>query len=306
MSPNTSIMGRLRNDWELPMSTPKNHHHVACFHLKRFTLEGTKDGTLWVTDTERNKQWGPTAVKNVATEKDFYKADEVPGIDPMWFERLLGESVEPVFSALLDSIIESGEIPASGQDRNDFINFVALTSARGQIYRRMTNQSFDSHTKQQLREFLSTEAGREKFLEGTDLTVEQTLEMLEGDNVTISMSPNTQLKAIMSATDLALNIFDGRRWFASRVAEGAPDLICSNAPVGLFAVRPLMGHGVQPWLDPNAVAVVPLSRRVAALGIVGFEPVQELDMKKVMRINRATANGATQLYSAEEKFVIAD
>ena len=82
------------------MNVPRKHHYVPNFYLKGFTKEGTEDGRIWVTDTKLKNQW-PSSPKNSASEKDFYRAQLVQHPDPMWFEKLMANQVEPQLSSIL-------------------------------------------------------------------------------------------------------------------------------------------------------------------------------------------------------------
>jgi hypothetical protein len=103
-----------------------------------------------------------------------------------------------------------------------------------------------------------------------------------------------------------LHVFNARQWYARRVPEGEPDLICSNSPLGLIFFGPPYGGKLLRWLEPYAFVVMPLSRRVVAFGGVvdGVEPPKELNRNWVVAINRAVAKGASQLYSAERTIAI--
>jgi hypothetical protein len=84
-----------------PQKEPRRHHYVPRFWLAGFTDTGEKDGTLWVTDLPRKKQWqakpGSTGFIN-----DFYRISE-EDLDPVIVEKALAEmegDVAPILRAI--------------------------------------------------------------------------------------------------------------------------------------------------------------------------------------------------------------
>jgi len=61
------------------------------------------------------------------------------------------------------------------------------------------------------------------------------------------------------------------------------------------------------WLDPNAMVVMPLSRRVAAIGsLKDMKHPQVLGTKQVARINATIIGGASEAYCSEPAFTVAE
>ena len=71
------------------MTTPRLHHYVPQFYLRRFT---GADGKLWVWDKITDRTF-PTTPKAIAAETDFYWLHEFEqaGLDPLTMERQLAD-----------------------------------------------------------------------------------------------------------------------------------------------------------------------------------------------------------------------
>jgi Protein of unknown function (DUF4238) len=79
----------LSNKRHIAMKSPKLHHYVPQFYLRRFTDAG---GQLWVWDKVKDAIF-QTNPKNVAAENDFYAMKQLAdaGHDPYTMERQLSE-----------------------------------------------------------------------------------------------------------------------------------------------------------------------------------------------------------------------
>lgn len=287
---------------------PRKHHYVPRFLLKGFTKEGTSDGTLWVTDVERMTQRASN-VNNAAVEGDFYRVDLGPGIDPMWFEKILGNEVEPSLSKALDFILDTKDVPPCGLARDAFLNLVATSIARGPLMRTLNSQSFDGGVRNSIRKMAESEEGRTKLkrqLEATEQSLEEFLALLANKDLAFDLDRFTHIKAIVSQVGLAVEGFDKREWAIRESAPDVPDLICSDAPVGLIPLGKVqLSETVAVWFNPNVLVVMPLSRRIAVFGSLTDRQLPELlDTQLVVAINDAVARGACQIYSSEQVFAV--
>jgi hypothetical protein len=78
------------------------HHYVPQCWLAGFIDTGEKDGTLWVTDLKRKRQWS-CKPSGVGHRRDFYRVDDPSVSDPLAIEKIFSKiesDVAPVFSAL--------------------------------------------------------------------------------------------------------------------------------------------------------------------------------------------------------------
>ena len=77
------------------------HHYVPQCWLAGFTESGQKNGTLWVSDLRRRKQW-PTTPPNAGHRRDFYRLSS-PVVDPVVVEKFyskLEDGIAPILRAL--------------------------------------------------------------------------------------------------------------------------------------------------------------------------------------------------------------
>ena len=287
------------------MSTREKHHFVPRFYLKGFTKESSVDGKLWVVDLKNRKCWQNTPAK-AACEGDFYKGDLGPDVDPMWLERALGSVVEPLMAEVLRFILDTKEIPPCGQAHDVFLNLVATSFVRGRAMREQTSLSIDANMRELLADLASSDADNAflKALKDTGLSAEEFLSLNNQGAFQYDFDRVTYLKAMIDATSLVLKAFARRDWTVRIVADDAPDLICSDAPVGIIALAkevPLV------WFDPNALVVMPLSRRVAVIGsLKDVEHPDFLGTMHVARINTSIIRAATEAYCSEPAFTVAN
>ena len=286
------------------MNAPRKHHYVPKFYLKGFTKSASVDGKLWVVDLDIRKSWRTTPAK-AALEGDFYRGDLGHNVDPMWLERGLGEDVEPPMAQVLEFILDTKEIPPCGAAHDIFLNLVATSLVRGPSMRLMNSASFDEGIKRTLRELTSSKDGLamlQKIVEGSDVSADELLEYSEQGAFEYDFDRITHLKALFDQLDLALGILSTRKWTARIVADDAPDLVCSDTPVGMI---PLDKEVPLLRLDPNVLVVMPLNRRVAAVGSMnGVKHPDALGVMQVARINATIIRGVTQAYCSEPAFTV--
>jgi hypothetical protein len=65
------------------------HHYVPQCWLAGFTESGQKDGKLWQTDLDAQRQW-PTNPLNAGHQRDYYRLSD-PRKDPLAVEKKLSE-----------------------------------------------------------------------------------------------------------------------------------------------------------------------------------------------------------------------
>jgi len=285
------------------MSTPRKHHFVPKFYLRGFTKDSSDDGKLWVVELERRKSWRSSPAK-AACEGDFYKGELGPDVDPMWLERGLGSFVEPLMAEVLEFILDTKEVPPCGQARDVFLNLVATSLVRGRAMREYMSQSIDATLRQTLGELAGSDAGTAlvKAIEDAGMSAQEFISLNNQEAFQYDFDRVTYLKAMISQTSLALDAFARRDWIVRIVADDAPDLICSDAPVGLIA---LTGEVPRLWFDPNALVVMPLSRSVAAIGSTKkVKQPEVLGTAHVARINRTIVGAASQVYCSEPAFTV--
>ena len=73
-------------------SEPRKHHFVPSCWLSGFTDTADKNGTLWVTDLKKKKQWGSSPAKT-GYIRDFYRSPNMQP-DPTIAEKHLSDNSE--------------------------------------------------------------------------------------------------------------------------------------------------------------------------------------------------------------------
>ena len=278
-------------------------HFVPKFYLKGFTKESSIDGKLWVVNLDNRKSWQTTPAQ-AAREGDFYTGDIGSGVDPMWLERALGESVEPLMAVVLAFVLDTKEIPPCQCARDGFLTLVATSLVRGRAMRAFNSTSFDEGIKRTLEEFAKSDDGNafRKILEESGLSPDEFSSLNAQGAFQYDFDRITHLKAMSAQVNIALDAFSRRQWITRVVADDAPDLICSDVPVGMI---PLAKEVPLLWFDPNVLVVMPLNRRVAAIGAIKhIEQPEMLSIKQVARINTSIIGGATEAYCSEPAFTV--
>lgn len=109
--------------------TGKRQHFIPQAYLKRFTDTGKKDGTLFVYDLIKDREF-QCKPDNVAHRNQFYRLnkDLYHGVDPDAVDRLLDKNV-PTLDKLIDEITNTKVIPAEKNGESIF-DQIALLIAR--------------------------------------------------------------------------------------------------------------------------------------------------------------------------------
>jgi len=286
------------------MNVPRNHHYVPQFYLKGFTKRSCVDDALWVCDVLKRRAWQSTPLKS-ARERDFYRGDLGPTVDPMWLERVLGNDVEPFMAQVLEFILDTKAIPPCGLAYEVFLNFVATSLVRGPSMRTATSTVFHARIQQMVTKLAAVDQGQSRFREALGIhgnTLEEMLRLNEQGAFNYDFDRITHLKAMIAQVGIALEAFARRTWTIRALDDGLPDFVCSDVPVGII---PLAKKVPLVWFDPNALIVMPLDRRTVTLGSVNELALPgELEIRHIAHINATTACGASQVYCSGSEFVV--
>ncbi len=284
------------------MNRPTKHHYVPKLLLKGFTKALVVDDTLWICDIKLRRAWDRSP-ESAAIERNFYRWENSGTLDPMWLERLLGDKVEPRMAEALKQSIQNLAVSDDEEMRTHFLTLVASSVIRGPAMRAMNSDSFNSGIQELIAEWLKPENYQGQFkdlLSATGKSVEELREMNQQGVFQYDVDKNTHLQAIIDQAIHLVGIFSRRRWVVLPLSDDAPDLICSDSPVGLL---PLKGYSGLSWLDPNTLVTFPLNRRTLALGLANdYKYPDKVFPRFVASVNRVTGAGATQVYSSEPRF----
>ena len=116
------------------MSDNRNQHTVPQAYLKRFTNNASQ---LYVFDKHTKTAFGPTHMRNVGAERDYYNVpppSEITGFDPQIVDKILQAS-ESKFGTLLDEIIESLRTRITAKQKVQLAFHLALQILRTREFR---------------------------------------------------------------------------------------------------------------------------------------------------------------------------
>lgn len=289
---------------------PRKHHYVPKFHLAGFTMSGTEDGQLFVTDKLRRNKWDSTP-KKTARETDFYRVD-LANMDPVGIEKAFSD-VEGKCATVVRDVIADKRLP-TGDDFGTLLNFVAISATRIPIIRSTIAAGIDGLMKQFGRQALLGPEGAKRLREipenasMSDEEMVQFQAFIAGNDYTIDVDQNWHIHTMLEAIDALLPALAKRNWAVWSVAEGAPDLVCSDRPVALYATKqfpPLLPPG---FGTPNTLLTLPLNRRVMLASQFEEMPAESsvIDRDDVAAMNSLQALHAIQVYSSVEDWVWVD
>jgi hypothetical protein len=118
------------------MSTPRRHHLVPRFFLKRFAKS---DKLVMIRRDDPQGKPHTTGTQNAAVESDFYKVTTTEGEQSMAIETYLS-GVEADAGAAMQRLATPNGFPPSPHDRKGISRFLAFQTIRGQNARSWIQQ----------------------------------------------------------------------------------------------------------------------------------------------------------------------
>ncbi len=308
---------------------PRKHHYLPQFYLAGFTQNGRQDGRLYVLDRSEKTQ-RPSTPKNTAHQRDYHAVDLGPRVGRMGVETALA-TVEGQQAAVLRRVLDEQHLPPEDDKAiADLMAFVALMSVRIPRFRKFVSELIDRAEKAQARVMFASEVGRASFRAGIDAilpTLEpmkrrevedfladdpdlaKMVEFVNSDSYRIGYGRDEQdrtwnVQTMLRMWIVLIPVLVERQWSLWLVSDDGPDLVCSDSPVYL-GWRKQVGGPYSPGFGiPETIVTVPLSRRVALVGV--FEPLpkrREIGKAEVARLNLSTVMYGSTVYSAEPDFV---
>jgi hypothetical protein len=289
---------------------PRKSHYIPAFYLVGFTASGEVGGNLFVFDQSTGRDW-VSSPRNAATERDFYMVDLGPGEDPDIMEKILAR-LETDFSGILQDIVAQQRFPASSEDFNWFLNFVALMVARIPRTRRIASEAVDRATKAHLRQALASRDGWDQFRQAcaaggheiADDEYEHYKKFAESENYSVGLDQTSHVQMMAKdMIDALLPALAERSWALGVATEESPDFICSDVPVGVW---PVLGADLEKpitLLTPNTVLSCPISRRMVAIARYEKQrPVRVVVSRGVSLFNTWTLSEARHVFSSTSDF----
>jgi hypothetical protein len=271
---------------------------VSQFLLAGFTEDGSRDGTLFVSDLQ-TKRWWRAKPADAANQRDLYELDVegIDGLDRMAAEKGLAVT-EGRTASILTTLINDPSAMLSQGDLEQLLYFVAL-----QVGRVPSEQPRVEDAYQRLIDALATpetwEAERKKRkLADLDYSYEE----LRGQVGTQSLQTLFVLTMI-AAADILLSVLARRKW--SLLVSSNIDFICSDRPATTIT-RTERRQPTPPGriADLELDIIVPLHARLCLFGTRpgGIVPVANDEL--VGELNSCLARGAARfLVSKDSDFV---
>jgi len=308
---------------------PRKHHYVPQFYLAGFTQNGRQDGRLYVLDRSEKTQ-RPSSPENTAHQRDYHAVALGPSVDRMGVEKALA-TVEGQQAAVLRRVLGEQDLPPEDDEAiADLMAFVALMAVRIPRFRELVSDFIDRAEKAQARAMFASEAGRASFTAAMDALlptlgplkrkeVENFLaddpdlakmaEFVNSDSYRISYGRDEQdrtwdVQTMLRMSIVLIPVLAERYWSLWLVSDNGPDLVCSDSPVYLGWTKQVSGLYPPGFGVPQTIVTVPLSRRVALVGM--FEPLpkrRDIGEAEVARLNLSTVMYGSVVYSAEPDFV---
>lgn len=308
------------------MSKPsRRHHHVAAFHLARFTESGGQGGTLHVYDLQRRQRYQRTP-KTTGHERDFYRID-VDGVDPLAFEKEFLRDVEGPAARAIERVIVAarGAVNAglrlfrvAPEDLLALLTFMAVQAMRGPNQRASFDRLTTQLAKEAVRHLARDKAAfaRRKASDPSlaDLTFEDVRQMLRDPTFMLKTDTTTQLQMALPAVPSIVEQLVLRTWSIAIAPRGAPPFICTDNPV-ITLPGPDTPMGIPCGFATRGSSVVmPLSRTEVLTGIRPEPPepstthlgVHYVDAGDVGTLNGLLVNFAHRyVYCCDDDFVLA-
>lgn len=278
---------------------PRKHHYVSRFLLSGFTNDGTKDGTLYVSDLKEKKCWAASGTANAAHKRDLYELDidGIVGLDPMAAEKGLSV-IEGRTAAILKSMRTQPSAMLSQEDLRQLLYFVALQVGRVPSERPRVEEAY-GRLESALETPESWEAERKRRgLNGPEYSYDE----LRSQIGTQSMQTLFVLTMI-AAAEVLLPVLAKRAWGLLVAAEGA--FICSDRPV----VTITRGVPPDPTLpgrlaDMDLDLWAPVHAELCLFGTKPSGPIPPVNRKLLATLNTCVARAADRfLFSREQDFI---
>jgi len=288
---------------------PRKSHYLPKFYLAGFTASGKVDDNLYVLDQASGRDWTSSPAK-AATERDLYVVDLGPSENPDMVEKCLG-NLEGDFASVVRGIIERQQLP-TGDDFNWFLNFVALMVARIPRTRKVVAQVVDRKSKDDLLKQLATREGWNQFREVcgsaghkiADDEYEEFKRVASSEDYTADFDQTTHVQMMVKQMmDALLPDLAKRNWSLGIAADEAPDLICSDFPVGVWPAKSAELAKPITLQSPNTVLSFPITRRLIAIARYERQcPVLGIIPQGIAMFNTWTLFQARQVFSPAPDF----
>lgn len=242
------------------MNNPIKHHYLPKFYLAAFTSAADSD-LIWVFDQEK-AQLRPSAPKNEACVRDFYKIDRTNVEDPYIVEKLLA-SQESDSASAIRALIGAKRF-TSASHKSHILMFVATLVARSPAMR----VKLEAHFTEQVMQWAY---GSHPLKDGGTAENAEFLESLSREVEQRTLVDRTwMIKSFLESIVPIYRLLRSKDWTIVTPAEGG-QFITSDHPVSLHWSKEYVDGGGNtkktPGIgQPHSEITVPLSKSLALLG----------------------------------------
>jgi hypothetical protein len=251
------------------MNMPRKHHFIPKSYLSAWSSSGDLDGMLQVIDRLGRKEFQVKPI-NAAKESDLYMID----IDDVVDDSIRPEDVEKFFgkiesdtASVLKDIVRDHVFP-DGDSLDKLMMYIACLVFR--VPRRLA--WFDSTMQEPFKFIYKKMKERGQFPEIEDGDIEKRIDkLIESGGISLRLNQNPRLDMMLYCISTVCPYLQHRHWTVLTADDSAGDLICTDNPVLLEwtksdCVGMSPGFGLE-----NTLVFVPVSPRVALLGLWGAE-----------------------------------
>jgi hypothetical protein len=287
------------------MSAPRRHHYLPVVYLTGFA--SSVDAPLSVIGTDGHRR--STRPSALAFEKDLYRVEDVPGVDPNDFEKDFA-NLEGMFATVVRRISETDALPPPhATEFQVLLDFMALTLARGPVLRDRVVASIRRQAEEIDRSIRASPeayaAALERVRGPDDPVIDPTLldqaRQLELGKDIILTIPNTFFMQMLFKGMEAFRKMLGRRSWVLLRAGGVEFATCDRA----VGYTPQVGQtvGRAPEIDePSRDVTFPITRQYLLRGEA--RPSMSDDAGRALVIDRqATANLNSATIARANRFV---
>jgi hypothetical protein len=279
---------------------PRAHHFVPQFWLAGFTENGERDGKLWVTDLERNKQW-ESSPANTGHRRDFYRIEH--DLDPTVIEKAFSK-IESQFAPLFRMLVHERRGPFASELK-PLLWFVALQFGRTPVFRPLVLRILNNAHRERFAVALASRVSWDVLLKEVGTSSDEPGADYEGmkmffdaGNYTLSAATEWYVEQTFKAVETIFPLLRQRYWRTVLSVNG--NFIASDNPVVLESETPRDMIGFK-----NADAVLyAVSRHVLLLGTRKRQPPELVNHWRIAGFNTITMLHAdSQFFSHRPDFI---
>lgn len=249
----------------------RGHHYVPQCWLAGFTDSGQKDGRLWQTDVNAQRQW-PTSPLKAGRQRDFNRLSDQHK-DPLAIETKLSE-IEGTIAPILQRLDRERRQP-DADELGSLIVFMAIQFIRVPAFRPILHGFAASFLRSELAEALATPESWEQTLRAAEIPAgaagsdyQGMREFFESGDYYLTLENDWYLKSGFTAAADVMESLEKRRWAIAVSNEG--DFIASDNPVVMDAPA-----GERVGFENAAVVVYTVSRHLVLYGTLTRTPTPD-------------------------------